>query len=117
MFLVMPSVNYEGFPKTIVEALTLGTPVVASRLGAMSELIDNGRTGMHFEAGNPEDLARTVNLLVRDRNSLAAMRVAARAEYETKYTAERNYATLAGIYKVAIERAHRRHATRTGTEP
>lgn len=117
MFLVMPSVNYEGFPKTIVEALALGTPVVASRLGAMSELIDNGRTGMHFEAGSPEDLARTVNLLVRDRNSLAAMRVAARAEYEAKYTAERNYATLARIYNVAIERAHRRHATRTGTEP
>ncbi|NLS97179.1 MAG: glycosyltransferase family 4 protein [Planctomycetaceae bacterium] len=117
MFLIVPSVNYEGFPKTIVEAFSRGTPVVASRLGAMGELIDDGRTGMHFGAGDMEDLARTVNTLAGDCNALAAMRVAARAEYENKYTAERNYATLAEIYRIAIERCCRSHPIPTGTQP
>ncbi len=101
-FLVLPSVNYEGFPKTIVESLSRGTPVVVSKLGAMAELIEPGRSGAHFEAGNADDLADTVKRLIADKEQLSAMRQSARAEYEQKYTAARNYDTLMSIYATAI---------------
>lgn len=35
-------------------------PVIDSRLGAMAEIVEDGRTGLHFEPGNPEDLAAKV---------------------------------------------------------
>jgi len=43
--LVMPSEWYEGFPLTTVEAFADGLPVVASRLGSMAEIVEDGRTG------------------------------------------------------------------------
>ena len=116
VFLVMPSVNYEGFPKTIVEAMSLGTPVVASKLGAMGELIDHGRTGLHFEAGNAESLAEIVSAAPAELGRFAEMRAAVRAEYEQKYTAETNYARLAEIYETAIERKNASCSTTVARE-
>ena len=108
-FLVLPSVNYEGFPKTIVESLALGTPIVASRLGAMAELIHDGRTGRLFRPGDADDLATVVSDLYGDSTTLAQMRSEARREYEQKYTAARNYELLSEIYGRAA--AHRRGET------
>ena len=110
---VLPSVNFEGFPKTIVEAFSLGTPVVASRLGAMAELIDDGRTGKHFKPGDPEDLAREVQLLWANQARLREMRSEARAEYEDKYTAESNYRTLFKIYERVLHSAASRKSLST----
>jgi glycosyltransferase involved in cell wall biosynthesis len=101
-FLVMPSVNYEGFPKTIVEALSRGTPVIASKLGAMAEIVESGRTGLHFEPGNPEDLASKVHELAANPEQAAEMRRNARLTYEEHYTAESNYRLLLEIYERAI---------------
>src|SRR5690606_19107791 len=46
--LVFPSQWYENFPVTLVEAFACGLPVIASRLGAMAEIVNDGRTGLHF---------------------------------------------------------------------
>ena len=101
-FLVCPSTNYEGFPKTIVESLARGTPIVAGRLGALSELITNGQNGRLFFPGDPLDLANTVTDLYKNASSLQAMRVAARRDFEDFYQAGRNYDQLIDIYKQAI---------------
>ena len=103
-FLILPSVNYEGFPKTIVESLALGTPIVASNLGAMAELIDDQRTGRLFRPGDAGHLAAVVNELYADGRALAEMRIEARREYEEKYTAQRNYELLLEVYRNAIAR-------------
>lgn len=104
-FLVLPSVVYENFPMTIVEAFAAGLPVVASDLGAMASLVDHGRTGLRFRPGDASDLAEKVEWLLSYPHELDGMRKEARREYEVKYTAERNYKLLMEIYERAIEAA------------
>jgi glycosyltransferase involved in cell wall biosynthesis len=103
-FLVFPSEWYEGFPLTIAESFACGVPVVASRMGAMAEIVEDGRTGLHFEPKNPEDLAAKVAWAWSHPNEMQRMGHQARIEYERKYTAEQNYAALMTIYDKARRR-------------
>lgn len=100
--LIFPSVWYEGFPVTIVEAYSVGLPVIASNLGAMSSIIDHKRTGLHFRPDDPDDLAKKVEWIISHPAELERMRQEARAEYEVKYTPERNYKMLMDIYESAM---------------
>lgn len=102
--LIFSSEWYENFPVTIAEAFACGIPVIASRMGAMEELIADGRTGLHFNPGDPADLARKVEWAWTHSEQMRAMGIEARHEYECKYTAEVNYPILMEIYKRAIER-------------
>lgn len=97
-FLVFPSKWYETFGRVAVEAFAKGTPVIASKIGAIAEIVDSGRTGLLFEAGNSSDLASKVNKLVSNESRLAHMRHQARDEFVNKYTAQKNYETLTEIY-------------------
>jgi glycosyltransferase involved in cell wall biosynthesis len=112
-FLVMPSVWYETFGRTIIEAFARGTPVIASRLGAMAELVDDGRTGLLVEAGDPIDLEAKVRQLLDDSQALARMRREARAVYERQYTAEVNHHLLLDLYTRALALNGARQPTRT----
>ena len=103
--LVFPSQWYEGQPRTIVESLAKGTPVISSRLGSMSELIEDGRTGILFEPGDDEDLSRKTELMLAKGPDRARMRLAARLEFESRYTAARNYPMLIECYELAVRRS------------
>lgn len=92
----------------IVEAFATGLPVIASNLGAMTGMIRHMETGLLFRPGDPQDLAAKVRWAFDHPQELAAMRVAARREYEEKYTPERNYKMLMEIYDLAIENSRRR---------
>ncbi len=102
-FLIIPSVWYEAFALNIVESFACGTPVLCSRLGAMEENVADYRTGLHFTAGDAVDLARKVDWAWSHPARLAAMGREARREYETRYTAERNYSMLMKIYQQTVE--------------
>jgi glycosyltransferase involved in cell wall biosynthesis len=102
--LIFPSVWYEGLPVVITEAYAAGLPVIASNLGNMSTVVEHGRTGLHFRPGDPEDLAARVEWAWSHPVELAHMRGAARAEFEAKYTAERNYQMLMECYEMARKR-------------
>jgi len=103
-FLIFPSEWYEPFGLTIVEGFACGAPVIGSRLGAVEELIKDGRTGLLFTAGNPEDLAHKIKWAVRHPEKLRDMGKAARREYEEKYNANVNYAKLMNIYSRVLEK-------------
>jgi glycosyltransferase involved in cell wall biosynthesis len=102
--LVFPSLWYEGLPKTIIESFAKGTPVIASRLGSMAELVADGRTGVHFTAGDSDDLAAAVGRLLVDANQLQSMRIEARKEFEARCTADQNARILSGVYDTALRR-------------
>jgi glycosyltransferase involved in cell wall biosynthesis len=101
-YLLVPSICYENFPLTVVEAFANGLPVIASRLGAMAELVRDGATGLLFEAGNADDLAEKMAWAEAHPEDVTRMGRAARHEYETKYTPDRNYGTLMDIYGAAM---------------
>jgi glycosyltransferase involved in cell wall biosynthesis len=110
--LVIPSEWYETFGLVIIEAFAHGLPVVASRLGAMAELVVDGVTGLHFEAGNPDDLATKVEWLLEHPEECRRMGVNARRTYEEKYTPERNYQLLMNIYREVIDEKKKDHQHR-----
>ena len=97
-FLIFPSLWFEGFPVTIAEAFACGVPVIASRLGAMAEIVRDGRTGLHFAPGDAQDLAAKVGWAWEHPADMLEMGRAARQEYEAKYTPEKNYKSLLAIY-------------------
>lgn len=101
-FLVWPSELYETFGLVAIEAFACGLPVITARLGAMAEIVSDGQTGLHFEPGQAEALRTAAEWAWRQPQELAVMGQAARSEYETHYTAERNYAMLLEMYQQAI---------------
>lgn len=108
--LVLPSICYENFPRTLVEAFACGLPVVASRLGALAELIDDGVTGLLFEPTNADDLADKIRWTAMHPEKMGEMGRNARREYEAKYSAGTNYRKLVAIYEDAIRENRAAHA-------
>jgi len=100
--LVLPSICYENFPRTLVEAYACGLPVIASRLGGMASLVIDGKTGLLFEPGNSRDLADKMAWFEQNPAAARAMGQAARAQYEQELTGAANYRQLKAIYDDAI---------------
>lgn len=101
-YLVLPSVCFEGFPRTLVEAFACGTPVIASRHGSMAELVKDGETGLLFEPGHPADLADRLKWADAHPQKMREMGRAARREYERLYTPDKNAKQLLDIYRRAM---------------
>jgi glycosyltransferase involved in cell wall biosynthesis len=62
--LVYPSIWYENQPISILEALLAKIPIITSNMGGMAELVQDGVTGLLFEAGNPDDLCQKMVSLI-----------------------------------------------------
>lgn len=102
--LIVPSIWYEMFPMTVVEAMACGTPVIASRIGALAEIIEDGRTGYHFNPSDPSDLVRVVRMALSDPARLAEIGANARAHFEARLSPAASLGMLETIYAEVCER-------------
>jgi len=103
--LISPSLAYETFGMSIIEAFACGLPVIASDLGAAAEIVKNGQTGLLFRPRDSTDLAVQVGRILGDTGLTRTLGAQARHEYLDNYTADRNYNLLMEIYDQARERA------------
>jgi glycosyltransferase involved in cell wall biosynthesis len=102
--LVFPSEWFETFGRVAIEAFAKGTPVVASNIGAISELVDHEKTGLLFQASNSTDLAMKIDWLLAHPQELSQMRHSARAEFLKKYSADQNCKQLIEIYQSILNK-------------
>lgn len=103
MFSIVPSEWYENLPISVLESFALGVPVVAARIGALAELVEDGKNGLLFEVGNSEDLRRRIRYLADNPDKTVEMGKYARYCVETKYNAEVHYEKLMQVYEKAIQ--------------
>lgn len=102
---VIPSEWFEVFPMVAVESYARGTPVVASNIGGLAELVIDGETGLRFEPGDDVALAKAVRLLWEDEALRDRLRRGARARFEAEYTPAHALHRLRSIYERAQARA------------
>ncbi len=89
--LILPTQWYEGFPMTIVEAYSVGTPVIGSDIGNVGTLIEDGKSGFRFEYDSVEQLVAMI-----EKFESSSFRV--EDDFRMRYTAESNYRLLMEIY-------------------
>lgn len=96
--LVLPSEWYENFPVTVLEAFMAAKPVIASRMGGLPYIVEEGKSGLLFESGKPEELAKKIRRLVDHPQEAAQMGACGRALSETKYGPQQAYNNLMSIF-------------------
>lgn len=85
---VMPSVEREGLPRAVIEAMAQGVPAVVSNVGGMPELVEHGVSGLVVPPREPEALAEAIARLADDPELRARLGRAARARVETAFHIE-----------------------------
>jgi glycosyltransferase involved in cell wall biosynthesis len=96
--LVVPSEWYEGFGLVALEAYVARKPVIASRLGGLPYVVEEGKSGLLFEAGRAEELAQKIQYLVDHPADAKRMGEHGRRLSETKYSPEQGYSNLMKIF-------------------
>ena len=94
----------EAFPRSVLEALRAGLPVVASAVGGIGEAVTDGVNGLLVPAGNPEPLAAALQTLLGDAPLRESMGAAARATYERRFRLEYMVDSTAAIYATLLGR-------------
>jgi glycosyltransferase involved in cell wall biosynthesis len=102
--LVFPSEWYEGLSLVLLEALAAATPIVASHLSSLDDVVEEGVNAWRFHAGDPQSLAHRVREAWRSPEERVRRGAASRRRYESRFTPEANHAQLIAIYEQARAR-------------
>ena len=92
------SSRYEGMPLSIIEAMRSGLPVIASRVGGVAELVEDGRTGILVEPGDIEDMKSAMRRLALDPGLRRAMGEAGRARFQSGFSLDRMRTRIEAVY-------------------
>ncbi|MBB5056003.1 N-acetyl-alpha-D-glucosaminyl L-malate synthase BshA [Granulicella aggregans] len=101
--MIMPS-EMESFGLAALEAMACGVPAIATRVGGVAELIDDGVTGRLFEVGDVEGMAAAAIGLLKDRIDLSTMAHAARRTAQDRFCATRIIPLYEEYYQRVIDR-------------
>ena len=99
---VAPSVCYEGQPLGVLESMAAGTPVIASRLGGLAEIIEDGETGILVTPGDADALAGALEAMWDDRARAAALGKRAWEFAREHFTPETQTGRLIALYESLI---------------
>lgn len=110
---LMPSIWYEPFGLSIIESFALGRPVIGSRMGAIPELVTDGKTGWTFEVGDADGLAKKISSLVTHPDEADRMGAEARRVAETDFGPDAHYRALMRVYE-SIMKGGASDAARSG---
>lgn len=97
-FVLVSSVCFENMPNVVLEVMAAGRPVIASHLGSLSEMVKHGETGLLFEAGNADDLAKKIEFFLKNPRSAYEMGVRAREHVVTHHSPERHFKALEELF-------------------
>lgn len=106
--IVVPSTWEEAFPFSILEAMSIGKPVLASRVGGLPEMVEDGRTGLLVERGDPPALANAVARLAADPDLVKSMGAAAQRLHREEFTVQKFAERIEEVYLNQIERRRNR---------
>ncbi len=95
---LVPSIIPEACPRTIIEAMAVGKPVIATPLGGSKELVTH-ETGLLVPPENAEAIASAIAKLANDPEQLTAMGIAARLRAEQLFSSEKNSALTQAVYE------------------
>ncbi len=102
--LIVPSIWHETFGLIILEAFYSNTPVIASKVGGIPDLIEEMKTGILFEAGNVSDLSEKLKWCEEHPKELKEMGKAGRLYAEENFSESKNYLQLMNIYSKVISK-------------
>ena len=100
------SSNWEGLPRTILEAMRAGLPTVASDVGGVRESVVDGTTGFVVRQGDVDHLHERLAVLLEDARLRATMGAAARARFEEHFTFEQMLERTLAVYRDVVELDH-----------
>lgn len=103
---VLPSIGIESFGLTVIEAMSFGLPVVASDIGGIPELIENGKTGFLCKPRDDQDLAKKILKILNDPMLTKNMGVQAKKISRLEYSKKKHYTGLIKIYKLVLSQKH-----------
>lgn len=99
---VLPSLISEAMPMSILEAMSIGVPVIGTRVDGITDLIRDGENGALVEPGDAEDLARTIAALISCAATRSRLRTAAQRSQREMYSDESMAAGVADVYREVL---------------
>ena len=96
--LALPSLH-EGIPMVVLEAMAIGVPIIASRVGGIPEIVDDGQEALLVPAQEPDALALAIDALAQDAALRDRLRTAARARVESQFSIDSTAAMTGDLYR------------------
>src|SRR5262249_38213008 len=100
--------RYENFPSTVVEAMTMGCPIVAARVGGIPEIVQDQVNGLTHRPEDPGDLAAQIIVLLNDPARASQLGGQAAATCESRYHPDVIAARMVDFYRQVIRRWEQR---------
>jgi glycosyltransferase involved in cell wall biosynthesis len=102
--MVLPSIASEDFPNVVLEAMSVGKPVIASRIAGTPEQIEDGVTGWLVEPGDSSSLALKMAFFIEEKTRVASMGAQARLRFEENFTARSAVSRYVDLYKSLLNK-------------